>query len=138
MSSSRASAHVKSNDAQFGLTIASRHLKTTAVIGLQCRFCIVFGREERSGTKRKALSIVKGWSAPFRYDNIELHLRKQHAVQFEQYDERIDRKDKDACERFFRDQGGNNNDRRGGARSCSTPSKQQAGITIKSFQLYYI
>jgi hypothetical protein len=99
--SSRASEHVKSNDARLGLQIASRHLKPSKVIGIQCRFCMVFGREERSGTKRKARSAVKGWSAPFRYDNIEIHMRQQHAVHFERY-ERLDRKDKDAREEFFR------------------------------------
>ncbi|KAI2506312.1 hypothetical protein MHU86_8142 [Fragilaria crotonensis] len=122
--SSRSSEHVKSNDARLGLQIASRHVKTSKVIGIQCRFCMVFGREERSGTKRKARTAVKGWSAPFRYDNIEIHMRQQHAVHFERY-ERLDRKDKDAREEFFRDR--ENYDSSTGT-GCP-PSKD---ITIKS------
>ena len=72
--SSRGSAHVKKNDARLGLKIASRDLETTLVNGLQCRFCLAFGREEKSGSKRKARSNVKEWEAPFHYDNIEFLL----------------------------------------------------------------
>ncbi|KAI2505628.1 deoxyribose-phosphate aldolase [Fragilaria crotonensis] len=71
-----------SNDARYGLKIANRHASTRLVIGLQCRFCIAFGRGE-GGSKRKPATTVQGWSAPFRYDNIEKHLRVQHPSQWD-------------------------------------------------------
>jgi branched-subunit amino acid transport protein len=76
---------VKGNDSRFGLKIAHRDASTGVVIGLQCRFCIAFGREEKVGSKRKPASTVQGWEAPFRYDNIEKHLRKQHPSQWDLY-----------------------------------------------------
>jgi hypothetical protein len=53
--------------------------------GLQCHFCIAFGRKEKVGSKRKAVNIVQGWSHPFHYDNIEHHLRNQHSGQWALY-----------------------------------------------------
>ena len=85
MSPQRCSAYVKGNDARYGLKIANRHASTGVVIGLQCRFCIAFGREEKVGSKRKPATTVQGWSAPFRYDNIEKHLRVQHPSQWDVY-----------------------------------------------------
>ncbi len=66
---------VKDNDVRYGLKVAHRDPKSSKVIGLQCRFCIAFGREEKVGSKRKVATTVQGWSHPFRYDNIENHLR---------------------------------------------------------------
>ena len=71
MSLQRSSAYVNGNDAWYGLKIAHRHASTGAVIGLQCRVCIVFGREEKVGSKRKPATTVQAWSAPFQFDNIE-------------------------------------------------------------------
>jgi hypothetical protein len=81
----RSSLHVTGNDAKFGLKVISRDAKTGAVNGLQCRFCISFGREEKVGAKRKVKGNVQAWSAPFRYDNIEGHVRDQHADKFEEF-----------------------------------------------------
>ncbi len=53
--------------------------------GLQCRFCLAFGREEKVGSKRKATTTVQGWSHPFCYYNIENHLRNQHSGQWALY-----------------------------------------------------
>jgi len=55
------------------------------VTGLQCRFCIAFGREEKVGSKRKAAITIQGWSHPFHYDNIENHFRNQHSSQWALY-----------------------------------------------------
>jgi hypothetical protein len=85
MSSQRSSAYVKGNDDRYGLKVAHRHQSTGKVIGLQCRFCIVFGREEKVGSKRKPATTVQGWNAPFRYDNIENHVRAQHPSQWALY-----------------------------------------------------
>jgi hypothetical protein len=83
MAPQRCSAHVKGNDARFGLKIANCQASTGVVIGLQCRFCIAFGREEKVGSKRKPSTAVQGWNAPFRYDNIKKHLRLQHPSQWD-------------------------------------------------------
>ncbi len=70
----RSSGYVKDNDVRYGLKVAHRDPKSSKVTGLQCRFCIAFGWEEKVGLKRKATTIVQGWSHPFRYDNIENNL----------------------------------------------------------------
>jgi hypothetical protein len=80
MSGKRSSGYVKDNDVRYGLKVAHHDLKSSKVIGLQCRFCIAFGREEKVGSKRKAATTIQGWSHPFCYDNIENHLRNQHLV----------------------------------------------------------
>jgi hypothetical protein len=85
MSPPRCSAYVKANNARFGLKVASRDPSTGTVIGLQCRFCIAFGREEKVGSKRKPASTIQGWNAPFRYDNIEKHLCVVHPSQWDVY-----------------------------------------------------
>ncbi len=84
MSGKRLSGYVKDNDVRYGLKVAHRDPKSSKVIGLQCRFCIAFGRE-KVGSKRKTATIVQGWSHPFRYDNIENHFRNQHSGQWAVY-----------------------------------------------------
>jgi hypothetical protein len=79
------SEYVKDNDVRYDLRVAYRDPKSLKVTGLQCRFCIAFGREEKVGSKRKAATIVQGWSHPFRYDNIENHLHNQHSGQWALY-----------------------------------------------------
>jgi len=85
MSGKRSSGYVKDNDVRYGLKVAHRDPKSSKVIGRQCRFCIAFGREEKVGSKRKAVTTVQGWSHPFRYDNIENHLCNQHSGQWVLY-----------------------------------------------------
>jgi hypothetical protein len=85
MSGKRSSGYVKDNDVRYGLKVAHRDPKSSKVIGLQCRFCIAFGREEKVGSKRKAATTVQGWSHPFCYDNIENHLCNQHSGQWVLY-----------------------------------------------------
>jgi hypothetical protein len=77
--------YVKANDAQYGLKVTSHDPKIAKVFGLQCHFCIAFGREEKVGSKRKPTTTVQGWSTPFHYDNIENHMRTQHPTQWTQY-----------------------------------------------------
>ncbi|CAK9205316.1 unnamed protein product [Sphagnum troendelagicum] len=57
MSGKRLSRYVKDNDVHYGLKVTHRDPKSSKVIGLQCRFCITFGREEKVGSKRKAATI---------------------------------------------------------------------------------
>ncbi len=75
MSSNCASKYVKDNDVRLGLRVSTRTTNGgPQVIGLQCRFCIAFGREEKVGAKRQASTAVQGWMRPFRYNNIESHV----------------------------------------------------------------
>ena len=55
------------------------------IIGLQCRICIAFGREEKVGAKRKPASAIQAWTGSFRYDNIESHVRGQHPSKWAEY-----------------------------------------------------
>ncbi|CEO98534.1 hypothetical protein PBRA_006648 [Plasmodiophora brassicae] len=71
----RASDYVEANDGRLDLRVH----------GLQCRFCIAFGREEKVGAKRKPSSDVQGWIRPFRYDNIENHVAGQHPQKWAEY-----------------------------------------------------
>jgi hypothetical protein len=83
--SSHSLAYVKANYAWYGLKVACRDPKTSKVLGLQCHFYITFGWEEKVGSKRKPTTTVQGWSTPFRYNNIENHMRTQHPTQWGQY-----------------------------------------------------
>ena len=85
MSRNRLSGYVKDNDVRYGLKVAHHDPKSSKVTGLQCRGCIAFGHKEKVGSKRKVATIVQGWSHPFRYDNIENHLRNQHLGQWALY-----------------------------------------------------
>lgn len=80
----RSSPYVPSNDVKYGMK-PLKAAQSQAVIGLKCRFCYTFGREEKIGSKRKPTSNVQAWSPPFRYDNIELHLTKQHPAKWAVY-----------------------------------------------------
>lgn len=81
----RTTRHIKGNDKKYGLEAVSRDPKTGDVAGIRCRFCVAFGRDPKVGQKRKPATTVHSWLAPFRYDNIENHLRSQHAVRWAQY-----------------------------------------------------
>ncbi|KAH8940421.1 hypothetical protein BDL97_15G087400 [Sphagnum fallax] len=68
------SNYVKDNDVRLGLKVSTRATNGgSQVTGLQCHFCIAFGREEKVGAKRQALTAIQGWMRPFCYDNIESH-----------------------------------------------------------------
>ncbi len=85
MSEKCSSGYVKDNDICYGLKVAYCDPKSSKVTGLQCRFCITFGWEEKVGSKCKAATTVQGWSHPFYYDNIENHLCNQHSGQWALY-----------------------------------------------------
>jgi len=53
MSRKCSSGYVKDNDVRYGLKVVHRDPKSLKVTGLQCHFCIAFGREEKVGSKRK-------------------------------------------------------------------------------------
>jgi hypothetical protein len=63
MSIQHSSAYVKVNDVRYGLKVAHWHQSTGQVIGLHCRFCIVFGSEEKVGSpKRNPATTVQEWN----------------------------------------------------------------------------
>ncbi len=68
------------------MSIASCKLHTGVVNGLRCHFFIVFGREERVGAKRKPPAVGQLWVAPFRCDNIESHMKKQHPSKWTEHE----------------------------------------------------
>jgi hypothetical protein len=86
MGSNCASEYVKDNDVRLGLRVSTRAANGgPQVSGLQCRFCIAFGRDEKVGAKRQASTVVQGWMRPFRYDNIESHVSGQHPTKWAEY-----------------------------------------------------
>jgi hypothetical protein len=99
MSSNRASKYVKDNDVCLGLRVSTWAANGgPQVTGLQYRFCIAFGREEKVGAKRQASTVVQGWMCPFRYDNIESHVSSQHPTkwaEYKQFDSIVE------CQAFF-------------------------------------
>ncbi|CAK9868043.1 unnamed protein product [Sphagnum jensenii] len=86
MSSNRASEYVKDNNVRLGLRVSTKAANGgPQVTGLQFCFCIAFGREQKVGAKRQALTIVQGWMHPFCYDNIESHVSGQHPMKWVEY-----------------------------------------------------
>ena len=85
--SARSCSYISENDLKLGVSVASRKLHTGVVNGLRCRFCLAFGREEKVGAKRKSATLGQSWAAPFRYDNIETHMKFQHASKWSEYEE---------------------------------------------------
>ncbi len=65
MSGKHLSGYVKDNDVRYGLKVTHCDPKSSKVIGLQCRFCIAFGWEEKVGSKRKAAILFKEGAIPF-------------------------------------------------------------------------
>ncbi len=94
------SSYIKDNDHKYGVIVMSHNPKTSKVIGLQCRFCIAFSREDNVTSKRKATTKVQGWFAPFCYDNIDNHMRTQHGTKWLEYDAIHSNSN---CNQFFTD-----------------------------------
>jgi hypothetical protein len=84
-SNKRSSECVKANDDRFGLQVSSRAPHCNKVNGLQCRFCIAFGCEEKVVAKPKPSSEVQGWIHPFCCNNIENHVSGQHPAKWAEY-----------------------------------------------------
>ncbi|CAM6025085.1 unnamed protein product [Sphagnum balticum] len=86
MSSNRASEYVKDKDVRLGLRVSTRAANGgPQVTGLQCHFCIAFGRKEKVGAKHQASTAVQGWMRPFHYNNIESHVNSQHPTKWAEY-----------------------------------------------------
>ena len=77
----RSCAYVKENDIKLGVSPASRKLHSGVLVNeLRCCFCLTFF------AKRKSATLGKSWTAPFRYDNIETHMKFQHASKWSEYE----------------------------------------------------
>lgn len=69
---------------QFGLKVTARDAGTSRVSSVCCRFCIVFGREEKVGSKCKQTANVKYYSH-FRTDHYGKHLIEAHPKKWAEY-----------------------------------------------------
>ena len=69
---------------QYGLKVTARCPTSGIVSSVCCRFCIVFGREEKAGCKRKATERTKYFDH-FRTDNYVQHLIQQHPEKWKEY-----------------------------------------------------
>jgi hypothetical protein len=74
-----------SHASMYGLQETARDPTTSAMTSVVCRVCVVFGREERSGAKRKSTGHCKYFDN-FRTDNYMQHLTQQHLTQWRAYD----------------------------------------------------
>jgi hypothetical protein len=88
MARKRVSGYVKSNHRKYRLNFITRNLKSSAVKGNRCRFCVDFGCEEKVGAKRKLTTSVQSWTAHFRDDNGEAHLCNQHGDKWREFAQR--------------------------------------------------
>jgi hypothetical protein len=79
----------------YGLKVTSRLASSGHVDSVQCRFCVVFGREAKEAAKRRMMENSKFFEHLFRPDNYVAHLKSTHAVRWEEYLKLCD-KDKDA------------------------------------------
>jgi hypothetical protein len=86
------------HEEKFGLKITARDPESGLVSSCVCRFCIVFGREEKVGAKRKATSRAKHFDC-FRTDNYLQHLQQQHPLKWAAYEELLSSAERDV---FFK------------------------------------
>lgn len=84
---------------QYGLKVTARHVGTGRVSSVTCRFCIVFGREDNVGAKRKRTTNAKYFTT-FRADGYKRHLEGQHQEKWAQYQQLSTSEEKEA---FFSD-----------------------------------
>jgi hypothetical protein len=89
---SRATPFQTKHLVEFGLEITQsepKGLLRTVVTGVGCLFCKRFGRvnaaDDNESRKRKRTANTKFFTAPFRKENLAVHVRSQHAAHFEEY-----------------------------------------------------
>ncbi|KAI8895523.1 hypothetical protein BC833DRAFT_567403 [Globomyces pollinis-pini] len=75
---------LNSHAMKYGLQVTGRCPTSGIVRSVCCRFCIEFGREEKTGSKRKATERVKYFDH-FRTDNYVQHLIQQHPAKWQEY-----------------------------------------------------
>lgn len=74
-----------SHELEYGLKISTREPSSGAVTSVACRFCQVWGREEKVGQKRKAARTTKYFKLPYRPELYMQHLQSQHSAKWNEY-----------------------------------------------------
>jgi hypothetical protein len=83
-SKKKASPFIPEHEIKYGLKVSSRSAADGAVTAVVCRFCVVFGREEKVCQKRKPTENAKYFEL-FRADNYQTHLNDQHQNKWLEY-----------------------------------------------------
>lgn len=74
-----------SHEHEYALQIHSRDPDTFETTSVVCRFCQVFGREEKPGQKRAPANTIKYFRRPFRIELYKQHLESQHPTRWATY-----------------------------------------------------
>ncbi|KAJ8571350.1 hypothetical protein ON010_g5487 [Phytophthora cinnamomi] len=85
-SKQRSTPFQSAHELEFGLQVSEREPSNgNNVLSVLCRFCAVFGREERVGAKRKKTTNIKYFRRPFRPEHYRKHRYNQHPNKWKQY-----------------------------------------------------
>lgn len=68
----------RSREAQLGLVVTERDVKTRAARAVTCQFCLKSGREAKPGARRERLSHVQSFTTRFRCDMYKCHHKTTH------------------------------------------------------------
>ncbi|KAE9022765.1 hypothetical protein PR003_g11965 [Phytophthora rubi] len=74
---------------KYGLSVCSRHAKTSVVESVMCKFCVAFGKESAADAtrKRRATANIKYFRQPFRADHYLSHLEINHKHKWAEYEQ---------------------------------------------------
>lgn len=75
------------HELKFGLEITERDPETLLAVSVVCRFCLKFGREEKSNGKRRRTAKTQLFKFPFRVDSYKRHHENVHSTAWQQYQE---------------------------------------------------
>jgi hypothetical protein len=89
----------KEHSSKLGLEVTSLHSNSGVVAACACRFCLVYGREEKFGEKRNKTERYK-YFENFRTDHYLQHLRQQHPIKWSEYEKLESDEER---EQFFKD-----------------------------------